>query len=91
MILFGRERRLYFSDVWVQCGRFTETDKSDIFDHIEIYDHLPLANGFAAMPAALDAMSRELSMDEETCVGYSPGAFAANCKPFDSKSIVLNW
>jgi len=24
-------------------------------------------NGFAAMPAALDAMSRELSMDEETC------------------------
>lgn len=43
MILFGRERHLYFSDVWVQCGRFTGTDKSDIFDHIEIYDYLPLA------------------------------------------------
>ncbi|MDA3915603.1 MAG: helix-turn-helix domain-containing protein [Deltaproteobacteria bacterium] len=43
IILFGRERNLSFSDVWVQCGRFTGTDKSDIFDHIEIYDHLPLA------------------------------------------------
>jgi len=43
IILFGRERSLSFSDVWVQCGRFTGTDKSDIFDHIEIYDHLPLA------------------------------------------------
>jgi ATP-dependent DNA helicase RecG len=27
----------------VQCGRFTGKDKSDIFDHIEIYDHLALA------------------------------------------------
>ena len=43
IILFGRERNLSFSDVWVQCGRFIGTDKSDIFDHIEIYDHLPLA------------------------------------------------
>ncbi|MFH2090922.1 MAG: helix-turn-helix domain-containing protein [Pseudomonadota bacterium] len=43
VILFGRERSLSFPDVWVQCGRFTGTDKSDIFDHIEIYDHLPLA------------------------------------------------
>jgi len=23
MILFGRERQFYFSDAWVQCGRFT--------------------------------------------------------------------
>lgn len=43
IILYGRERRYYFSDVWVQCGRFTGKDKADIFDHIEIYDHLPQA------------------------------------------------
>lgn len=43
VILFGRERNRSFSDVWVQCGRFTDTDKADIFHHIEIYDHLPLA------------------------------------------------
>ncbi len=43
IILYGRDRRYYFSDVWVQCGRFTGQDKADIFDHIEIYDHLPQA------------------------------------------------
>jgi len=43
IILFGRDRRYHFSDVWTQCGRFTGKDKADIFDHIEIYDHLPQA------------------------------------------------
>ena len=43
MLLFGKERSLYFPDAWVQCGRFVGGDKSAIFDHIEIYDHLPQA------------------------------------------------
>ncbi|WP_457551192.1 AlbA family DNA-binding domain-containing protein [Desulfobacula sp.] len=45
VILFGRKRLDYFSDVWVQCGRFTGVTKADIFDHIELYDHLPMAVG----------------------------------------------
>ena len=36
-------RQEHFTDVWVQCGRFTGVSKTDIFDHIELYDHLPLA------------------------------------------------
>jgi len=43
MLLFGRERTLHFSDAWVQCGRFVGTHKTDIFDHIEIDDPLPMA------------------------------------------------
>jgi ATP-dependent DNA helicase RecG len=43
ILLFGKERALHFSDAWVQCGRFTGTDKAVIFDHIDIHDHLPLA------------------------------------------------
>ena len=43
VLLFGKERAYHFSDAWVQCGRFVGTNKVTIFDHIEIYDHLPLA------------------------------------------------
>ena len=43
VILFGKNRQELFSDVWVQCGRFTGLTKTDIFDHIELYDHLPMA------------------------------------------------
>ena len=41
VLLFGKERNLHFPDVWVQCGRFIGTDKSDIFDHIDIDKPLP--------------------------------------------------
>jgi ATP-dependent DNA helicase RecG len=43
VLLLGKERELHFPDAWVQCGRFIGKDKADIFDHIELYDHLPLA------------------------------------------------
>jgi len=41
VLLFRKRRDYYFPDAWVQCGRFIGTDKVDIFDHIEIHDHLP--------------------------------------------------
>ena len=43
VLLIGKERERYFSDAWVQCGRFIGWDKADIFDHIELHDHLPQA------------------------------------------------
>lgn len=43
LLLFGKDRIAHFPDAWVQCGRFTGTDKADIFDHIELYDPLPQA------------------------------------------------
>jgi len=43
VLLFGKDRVRYFPDAWVQCGRFIGRDKVDIFDHIELYDHLPQA------------------------------------------------
>jgi ATP-dependent DNA helicase RecG len=43
VLLFGKERRHYFSDAWVQCGRFSGIDKADILDHIDIDEHLPQA------------------------------------------------
>ncbi|MFH0725172.1 MAG: helix-turn-helix domain-containing protein [Pseudomonadota bacterium] len=43
VLLFGKQRNLHFSDAWAQCGRFVGKDKAEIFDHIEIYDHLPQA------------------------------------------------
>jgi ATP-dependent DNA helicase RecG len=43
VLLFGKERTFHFDDAWIQCGRFIGTDKNDIFDHIELYDHLPQA------------------------------------------------
>ncbi len=30
-------------DAWIQCGRFIGKDKADIFDHIDIHEHLPVA------------------------------------------------
>ena len=43
ILLFGKQRNMYFPDAWVQCGRFIGTDKSKIFDHIDIHEHLPRA------------------------------------------------
>ena len=43
VLLFGKERRMHFSDAWVQCGRFVGTDKAVIFDHIDIHEPLPQA------------------------------------------------
>ena len=45
MLLFGKkeEKEMVFPDAWVQCGRFIGKDKADIFDHIEIHEHLPVA------------------------------------------------
>lgn len=43
ILLFGKERALHFSDCWVQCGRFTGTDKALLFDQSDIHDHLPQA------------------------------------------------
>ena len=43
VLLFGKERISHFPDAWIQCGRFIGKDKSEIFDHTDIYDPLPLA------------------------------------------------
>lgn len=43
MLLYGSDRRQYFDDAWVQCGRFIGNDKADIFDHIDIHDPMPKA------------------------------------------------
>lgn len=43
VLLFGKKREKHFPDAWVQCGRFIGRDKADIFDHIELNDHLPQA------------------------------------------------
>jgi ATP-dependent DNA helicase RecG len=43
VLLFGKDRVRYFPDAWIQCGRFLGQDKAEIFDHIELYDHLPRA------------------------------------------------
>ena len=43
MLLFGKDRDMIFPDAWIQCGRFIGKDKADIFDHIDIHEHLPVA------------------------------------------------
>lgn len=43
VLLFGKERIRHFPDAWVQCGRFNGLDKTVIFDHVELYEHLPTA------------------------------------------------
>ncbi len=43
VLLFGKDRIRYFPDAWMQCGRFVGQDKAEIFDHIELHDHLPQA------------------------------------------------
>ncbi len=43
VLLFGKQRLFHFSDAWIQCGRFVGGNKSNIFDHSDIHDHLPIA------------------------------------------------
>ena len=43
VLLFGRQRTLYFDDAWIQCGRFRGTDRVHIFDQTELHEHLPQA------------------------------------------------
>lgn len=43
ILLFGKNREMIFPDAWIQCGRFVGKDKADIFDHIDINEHLPVA------------------------------------------------
>jgi len=43
MLLFGKDREMVFPDAWIQCGRFIGKDKADIFNHIDIHEHLPVA------------------------------------------------
>ena len=43
ILLFGKDREMIFPAAWIQCGRFTGKDKANIFDHIDIHDHLPIA------------------------------------------------
>jgi ATP-dependent DNA helicase RecG len=43
VLLFGKDRIAHFPDAWVQCGRFTGTDKTHIFDHTELHEPLPQA------------------------------------------------
>jgi ATP-dependent DNA helicase RecG len=43
VLICGKERALHFPDAWVQCGRFIGRDKARIFDHIDLYGHLPQA------------------------------------------------
>jgi predicted HTH transcriptional regulator len=42
ILLFAKHREAVFPDAWIQCGRFIGKTKSHIFDHTEIYDHLPI-------------------------------------------------
>lgn len=43
VLLFGKERKGYFPDAWIQAGRFVGQDRSRIADTAEIRLHLPLA------------------------------------------------
>jgi len=43
VLLFGKDRIAHFPDAWIQCGRFTGTTKTHIFDHTELHEPLPLA------------------------------------------------
>jgi predicted HTH transcriptional regulator len=43
VLLFGTVRERYFPDAWIQCGRFSGTDKARLLDQRDIRDHLPLA------------------------------------------------
>ena len=39
MLLFGKERERYFTDAWIQAGRFQGKDRSHIVDSAEIRAH----------------------------------------------------
>jgi predicted HTH transcriptional regulator len=36
ILLFGRDRLSRFPDAWIQAGRFTGTDRTTIFDHVDL-------------------------------------------------------
>ena len=41
VLLFGREREVYFSDAWIQAGRFDGTDRAKIVDSAALHGPLP--------------------------------------------------
>lgn len=43
VLLFGSERKRFFPDAWIQCGRFRGTNKAAILDQQDVLEHLPLA------------------------------------------------
>jgi ATP-dependent DNA helicase RecG len=43
LLLFGKELESEFPDAWIQCGRFSGTDKSDLADSLECRGVLPRA------------------------------------------------
>lgn len=43
VLLFGRERRRWFPDAYIQAGRFAGEDRTRIRDSVEIRSHLPQA------------------------------------------------
>ncbi len=43
VLLFGRTRENYFPYAYIQAGRFSGIDKSQIADNVEIKTHLPIA------------------------------------------------
>jgi hypothetical protein len=42
ILLAGLNRHRFFPFAWVQCARFRGDEKLDIFDRVELRDHLPL-------------------------------------------------
>ncbi len=42
-LLFAKERTFHFPDAWAQCGCFIGRNKTAIFNHAELCDHLPVA------------------------------------------------
>jgi predicted HTH transcriptional regulator len=43
IVLFGHDREKYFPDAWIQCGRFSGTDKQHIIDSLEIHSYPVIA------------------------------------------------
>ncbi|MDR0593070.1 MAG: putative DNA binding domain-containing protein, partial [Bifidobacteriaceae bacterium] len=43
VLLAGKERERVFPFAYVQCARFRGERRLDIFDHVEVHEHLPLA------------------------------------------------
>ncbi len=43
MLLFGKDRLSHFPDAWIQAGRFSGSDRSNIFEQIEFKQPLPNA------------------------------------------------
>lgn len=64
VLLFGIRSEECFPDAWIQCGRFSGTDKARILDQQDIKNHLPLslkeAFGFVKKHASRAAEFGEL-------------------------------